>query len=217
MKLDNETINVLKNFTKINTSMVFTGGNVVMINSNDKNVKSIATVPTEFPRRFALYNLDRFIGILSTFDDPELEFAETAVMIKDHNRSIRYTYADERTIVFLDKDIHLSDNYITFTLTEQVIKEVVKASAILAMPNIVFSGDGKNIFIQTTNVENSNGDVYSICIGETNKTFTAVYKTENFKMIPRTYEVTFSSSGVSHYVSPGLEYYIVLEAKHSNF
>lgn len=217
MKLDNETIAMLKVFTKINTSMVFTGGNVIMINSSGKTVKSVATVPTSFPRRFAIYNLDRFIAILSTFKDPDLEFTDSAIVVTDENRTIRYTYADERTFYFLEKDIVLSDSYVTFTLTEQMIKDVEKAAAILAMPNIVFVGDGKNIYFQATNVEIPNGDVYSICIGETNKKFKAVCTTENFKVIPRTYEVTFSSEGVSSFISPGLEYYIVLEAKHSTF
>lgn len=217
MKLDNETLAVLKVFTKIHTSMIFTGGNVIMINSKNKTIKSIATVPTNFPRRFAIYNLDRFIAILSTFNDPDLEFTDTAIIVKDENKTIRYTYADERTIYFVEKDVILQDSYITFTLTEEIIKDVEKAAAILAMPNIVFVGDGNNIYIQATNVEVENGVVYSVCIGETDKKFKAVYTTENFKVMPKTYEVTFASNGVSKLVSPGLEYYIVLEANHTRF
>jgi hypothetical protein len=103
MKIDADTINVLKSFSKINPSIVFSEGNIIKSTSPKKSVKAIARVKTNFPKRFAIYNLDRFIGILSTFNDPDMEFNDTSVIISDNNKKINYVYADESTLKIFDK------------------------------------------------------------------------------------------------------------------
>ena len=83
MKIDTNTINVLKNFSKINPSILIQEGNLLKTISTNKTIMAKATVSTEFGRRFAIYNLDRFISTLSLFADPDLKFAEQFVDISD--------------------------------------------------------------------------------------------------------------------------------------
>jgi hypothetical protein len=87
----------------------------------------------------------------------------------------------------------------------------------LAFPEIVISGDGSNLYIQAMNSANPSADVYSINIGYTDKVFRAVFNCENIKFLPRNYEVNIASSGIAHFVSEDVEYYIVIEAKPSMF
>lgn len=217
MKIDDDTISVLNNFAKINFGIVIPEGNVLTSISETETTKGIAIVPTLFPRRFAIGNLNRLIGVMSLFKDPEIEFGEKSLVISDGNKKINYVYADESTITSHFKDIIVPNDYCKFTLTKEDFKNIEKAAGVLSLQQIVVRGDGANLYLETSDSSKINGDVYSINIGSTDKTFNAVYKVENFKIMPKTYEVTISSAGVTHLVSENLEYFIVVEAKASHF
>ena len=213
MKIDTDTVNVLKNFAKINPSIVVQEGNVLKTISPTKTIMAKAKVKTEFSKRFAIYNLDRFISIVSTFTDPEFKFGEKSVDISGDNRKTHYVYADENTVTKApEKEINLPSVDVTFKLTNDHLKDVEKAAGILALPEIAVVGDGNNISLQAVDTKNPTGDVYSIQIGQTDKVFKAIFKAENIKIIPGDYEVNISSKGISHFVHEDVEYYIAVES-----
>lgn len=213
MKIDVDTVNVLKNFSKINPSIVVQEGNVLKTISPTKTIMAKAKVKTDFAKRFAIYNLDRFISIVSTFTDPEFKFGDKSVDISDSNKKTHYVYADETTVTKApDKEINLPSVDVTFKLTNNDLKDVEKAAGILALPEIAVVGDGKTISLQAVDTKNPTGDVYSIAIGETDKAFKAIFKAENIKIIPGDYEVSISSRGISHFVHEDVEYFIAVES-----
>ena len=212
MKIDVNTVNVLKNFAKINPSIVVTEGNVLKTISPTKTIMAKAKVKTEFSQRFAIYNLDRFISTLSLFTDPELKFKDKFVDISDENRKTHYVYADENTVTKApDREINLPSVDVTFRLTNDALKDVEKAAGVLGLPEIVVVGDGQNIKLQAEDVKNPSGDVYSVVIGTTDKAFKAIFKAENIKIIPGDYDVSISSKGISHFLHEDVEYYIAVE------
>lgn len=213
MKIDTDTVNVLKNFAKINPSIVVTEGNVLKTISPTKTIMAKAKVKTEFAKRFAIYNLDRFISIVSTFTDPEFKFGDKSVDISDNNKRQHYVYADENTVTKApEKEINLPSVDVSFKLTNDALRDVEKAAGILGLPEIVVFGDGKNIKLQAEDTKNPSGDVYSIVIGDTDKAFKAIFKAENIKIIPGDYDVSISSKGISHFVHEDVEYYIAVES-----
>jgi hypothetical protein len=176
-----------------------------------------AKIPTDFDKRFAIYNLDRFISTLSLFNDPDLKFNDKSVEIRDSNKSIRYNYADESTITKMpEKDIKLPSVDVTFKLTNEHLRDVEKAAGVLGLPEIFVVGDGKDISLQAADSKNLNGDVYSINIGKTDKTFRAIFKSENIKIIPGEYEVSICSKGISYFKGTESDYWIAVE-KSSTF
>jgi hypothetical protein len=203
----------LKNFAKINPSIVVQEGNVLKTISPTKTIMAKAKVKTDFGQRFAIYNLDRFISTLSLFTDPELKFGDKSVDICDNTRKTHYVYADESTVTKApEKEINLPSVDVTFRLTNDTLKDVEKAAGILALPEIVVMGDGKNLYLQAADSKNPSGDVYSIQIGDTDKAFKAIFKAENIKIIPGDYDVNISSKGISHFVHDDVEYYIAVES-----
>jgi hypothetical protein len=213
MKIDTDTVNVLKNFAKINPSIVVQEGNVLKTISPTKTIMAKAKVKTDFDKRFAIYNLDRFISIVSTFTDPDFKFGDKSVDISDNNRKTHYVYADETTVTKApEREINLPSVDVTFRLTNDNLRDVEKAAGILALPEIVVMGDGKNLYLQAADSKNPSGDVYSIQIGETDKAFKAIFKAENIKIIPGDYDVNISSKGISHFVRDDVEYYIAVES-----
>ena len=72
MKLTSRTLQVLKNFSTINPSLLFKNGSVITTMSPNKTVMARATVGEVFPQTYAIYDLSRFIGVLSMFNDPDV-------------------------------------------------------------------------------------------------------------------------------------------------
>lgn len=212
MKIDTNTINVLKNFAKVNPSIVFPEGNVLKTMSPSKTIMAKSEVTTHFEKRFAIYNLDRFLSTLSLFNDPELTFKDKFVEISDVNSKIRYTYAEETTITKApDKEIILPSIDVTFTLSNENLKSVEKGAGILQLPEIIVVGDGSTISLQAADSKNPTSDVFSIEIGSTDKVFKAIFKSENIKIIPGEYTVSISARGISHFVGKEAEYWIAVE------
>lgn len=215
MKIDTNTVNVLKNFSKINPSIVVQEGNVLKTISPTKTIMAKATVPTNFGKRFAIYNLDVFIALLSTFKDPTLKFGDKSVNISEDNRKGNFTYADESTVTKPpEKEINLPSVDATFTLKNEDLMAVEKAAGILTLPEIAVVGDGTNVSLVATDSKNPTSNDWATVIGTTDKVFKAVFKAENIKIIPGEYEVTISARGISHFVGKDVdvEYFIAVES-----
>lgn len=213
MKIDVNTVNVLKNFAKINPSIVVQEGNVLKTISPTKTIMAKAEVKTDFPKRFAIYNLDQFIALMSTFTDPELQFNDKSVTLAEENRSGHFTYADENTVTKApDKEINLPSVDVTFKLTDKDLRDVEKAAGILGLPEVAVIGDGTSVSLVATDSKNPTSNDFAIKIGETDKAFKAIFKVENIKIIPGDYEVSISSRGISLFVGDGVQYYIAVES-----
>lgn len=215
MKIDNITINVLKNFSKINNSIIISEGNELKIISPSKSILAITKTSIVFNKRFAIYDLNKFLSILNLFKEPDIIFEDTYLTISDNNKSTRFTYADESVITKVP-NVKFPVSDITFTLTNDNLKDIEKAASVLQVPDIVFHGDGNDIYIRAENTENPSTDIYSIKIGNTDKVFNVVFKVENFKIIPDDYEVQVSSKGISRFIGNLAEYYISIQ-KNSTF
>jgi hypothetical protein len=218
MKLDQKTITVLKSFASINPSILFKEGDELTTISPTKTIMAKAKVPTKFPRRFAIYNLGRFLSTISLFNDPELTFEDTRVKISDGtSRSLNYTYADEVNIKTPpEKKLELPSVEVEFKISTDQIRDVEKALGVLGLPEIAIGGDGKEIFIAAIDSKLQGGDVYSLRVGDTDKNFKVFFKSENIKILPGEYTVQISSRGISRFFNDETEYFVAVES-HSTF
>lgn len=212
MKIATNTINVLKNFAKINPSIVIQEGNVLKTISPSKTIMAKAKVDTDFTKRFAIYNLDRFISTASLFNDPEFNFNDRSVEISSENRKTNYVYADESNITKApDREIALPSVDVSFTLAHETLKDIEKACGVLGLPEIAVIGDGSTISVNAIDSKLTAGDTYSVVIGDTTKVFKAIFKIENIKILPGDYEVSISARGISHFSGKDAEYWIAVE------
>ena len=72
MKICDETVDVLRNFSSINPSLAVNEGSVIRTISEQKNILAQATVAERFPKNFAVYELNTLLGFVSLFDDPDI-------------------------------------------------------------------------------------------------------------------------------------------------
>lgn len=214
MKLSEKTINVLKNFSSVSPAILFREGNVVRTMSPLKTIYAKATVPDDFTKKFAVYDLSQFIGTVSIFNEPELTFADKHVTISDKTKKIDFTYTPEELIkVAAEKDPALPSVDVSFKFNSDSIKDAVRALGVLKLPEIAIVGDGTSIFIQAIDSKNPTAHVYSEQVGDTDKTFRAIFKVENItKVISGEYVVDICMRGISHFTGTDIEYWIGVEA-----
>lgn len=214
MKLDQRTIQVLKNFAGINPSILFRPGNSLRTITPTKTILAKATLDQEFPSSFAIYDLSKFLSVLSLFDDPELQIGEKSVVIKSGGKKVNYVFADPNTIVAPkdDKEIKFPAADVSFELTTEALADVMKALGVLRQPEIAVVGDGKTITLQTVNSKDPTSDVYSVEVGTTDQTFNFIFKSENLRLLPDTYQVEIAKVGISRFTSKDVEYFIAIEA-----
>ena len=213
MKIDVNTINVLKNFSTINPTIIIKEGNMLETISSTKTIKAKATVPTTFPRRFAIYSLSRFISTLSLFEDPDVEFGENALTISDGDKSVQLTYSDESTIIKVpEKNLKLPSVDASVKLTNENLKAIEKALGVLSVPEVIVAGKNGKVYIEAADSKNPSGDFYSIEIGESSNNFRAIFKSENIKILPSDYTVDISSRGISMFYNDDVEYFIAVES-----
>lgn len=221
MKLSTNTFLILKNFSKINPSIMVEQGNVLKTISPSKTILARATVDVDFPKTFCVYNLDRFISTVSLFEDPDLDFQENYVKISDKKRSTKYVYADENTIIKSPaKNIELPTKDVSFKLEYQFLKDVERAANVLGLPEIAVVGsqEDQTLMLKAIDSKNPSGDTYSIELdtqGAPVPEFTAIFKQENIKILPEDFDVTISSRGISHFKSDVVEYWIAVEQNSS--
>ena len=216
MKLSSETLNVLKNFSTINPSIVVKEGKILETISSSKTIKAKAKVTTEFPKRFAMYNLNKFISMLSFYQNPEVRFNDNSLTVFQGSEETHLPYSDEATIIKVpEKEIKLPSVDVSVSITNDNIKNVEKALGLLSVPEILITGDGTSVSLQAADSKNPTGDVHSIKIGETNKTFRAIFKAENIKVLPGDYSVEVCSKGISRWFNNDVEYFIAVESSSS--
>lgn len=217
MNLSERSIQVLKNFSTINPSIQFREGNVLKTVSPNKTMMAKARLDSNVERTFAIYDLSRFLGVVSLFEQPEFELEENQLNINSTGRSVSYTYADPTTIVVPpENDLAIGDCEVNFTLEQSQYIDIMKALGVMSFPELVVAGENGNIILRATDSKNPSADKYDIIVGDSNIDFHAVFKAENIKLMPDDYEVAISSRGIANFKSEDIEYWISIEA-HSQF
>jgi len=181
-----------------------------------KNILAEAEISEKFDSEFAIYDLPEFLRAVELFQKPSLNFnGGSNVQIADNNskQSIKYFFADKSVIVAPTKNITMPDKEVTFTLKKDDFARLQKGVTTLNLPDVALKGDGKSITLVATDKKNKSSNDYSISVGETNKTFTAYFKAENFKMVSDDYDVAISKQKISHFVNRNkpIQYWIALE------
>ena len=123
MKLSDETIAVLKNFSSINQSIIVGEGNTLRTISVMKNILAEAKVAESFEKSFAIYDLNEFLNGLSLHDNYALDFSnDTYVVIREGRRRVNYHFADPEVIVAPpDKQLQLPSEDVCFQLDLSLI------------------------------------------------------------------------------------------------
>jgi len=215
MKLSDKTLNILKNFAGINNSILVKQGTQLRTISVAKNILAEAAIDEEFPRDFAVYDLNQFLNGLGLHQDPDLDFSpESYISIKEGKRRVKYFYADPNVIVSPpDKEITLPSEDVHFQLDSSALEKLLKAAAVYQLPDLAAVGEAGVVKLVVRDKKNDTSNEFAVVVGETDKEFSFNFKVENIKIIPGAYDVIVSQKLLSKFTNTNcdLKYYIALE------
>jgi len=220
MKLSNETLNVLKNFSAINQGIEFKQGNKLTTISSGKSVLAQAILKDDFPEDFCVYDLNQFLSVYSLFKGAtELEFDSANVIFSSGRSKTKFRKAAKEMIVTPpNKEIKLDEVDCSFTLTTEDYADIMKASSVLSSPNISVQSDGNSVELISYDAKDDAQHTNSINVGEGNgKSYKIVFKTENIKMVPGEYAVQISFKGFAHFknTKDDIQYWVAFEKNES--
>ena len=215
MKLSDNALAILKNFAGINNSILVKQGNKLRTISVAKNILAEAEIKEDFPRDFAIYDLNQFLNGLSLHQDPDLDFNQDSYLsIKEGKRRVKYFFADPNVIIAPpEKEITLPSQDVCFQLDSVTLEKLTKAAAVYQLPDMSAIGENGVIKLVVRDKKNDTSNEYAIVVGETSDDFEFNFKVENIKIIPGAYEVVVSSKLLSQFTNTqhNLKYYIALE------
>lgn len=222
MKLSEDTVNILKNYSGINQSLQFKVGNTLKTISPLRTIFVEATISESFPQEFSIYDLNKLLAKVSLYKDAELSFDSDKVNISANKKSDYIKYCSSKVIVVPpEKPISLGEPDCSFSLSQEDLDWMRKSAGISGSPNFVFESDGSTIHFIATDVKDDAADQSKIEIDtvQDGSKFRVVMKVENFKLLEGSYDVAIAKKGLARFKHKTVDitYYIAIEAANSTF
>ena len=215
MQLSKETLNVIKNFSGINGSLMLKAGNKLATISEGKNVMAEVTITETFPSDFGIYDLNEFLNVVSLFSDTNLDFSEKYVLVSGGgNSKIKYFAAGEGVVKSAPTTIKFPSSDVSFTLEAGQLAMIQRTSSVLKASDVAIVGVDGKLKVIVSDKKNDTSNAYEVTLGDTDETFKANIKVENLKMLPNDYEVSISKKKISKFkhTASDLTYYVAIEA-----
>lgn len=218
MKLSEEALIVLKNFSTVNSGVVLRPGKVQKTISTEKSILVEAELEEITDHEFGIYDLNQFLGNVTTLKNPDLNFGEKTVVMTDEDGTTitYYSCSSELVITPPEKELVLNSPEVTFDMPNSTLVKLLRLGTMNSLPNLSIVGKNGELKAIIHEKNNDTSNMVSANIGTWDQDeFTASFKTENIKMIPDDYKVEIKLGGFSKFTSltKKLTYFIALEVK----
>lgn len=218
MKFSEQTLTVLKNFASINSGLVLRKGNVQKTISPDMTILVEANLTDKFTETFGIYDLNQFLGNVTTLGNPDLTFSDKSVKMSDGVIDMNYFACSPSLIVSPpeDKELTMSDPDVKFSLSQSSLQKILKISSMNNLPNISIIGNKDGLSVLSHELKNDTSNYANMRLCDYNgKDFSVSFKTENLRLIPDDYEIEIKIGVFSCWTNKTgtLKYFIALEKK----
>ena len=215
MRLSKETYNILKNYAAINSNILIQPGNLLKTISPGKNIYVTAKVTEDFDVEVPIWDLNKFLGIVSMFNNPDLEFYDTHVVITNGRSSVTYYYSEPSLLTVPTKEMKMPNAVTKFDLDEKDLNEVLKASSILQVSDLRMIGQDGKFIISVDDSSQSTSNSFEIVVDENykGKDFEGTINVSEMKFIPGSYSVELTDTIISKFTHKSLDlsYYIAIK------
>lgn len=217
MNLSENTLSVLKNFSTINSGVVLTSGKVQKTISPEKSILVEAHIEDDIPSKFGIYDLNQFLGNLTTLRNPDLTFDNEWVTMNDGDLCLTYHACSPNLIISPpDKELVLKSVDVSFSLPSATLQKLLKVATMNSLPNLTVIGKDGELRLKIHERANDTSNHGSVKIGDyAGEDFSATFKTENLKLLPDDYNVEIQKNAFAKFqnVKKTLTYWIALESK----
>jgi hypothetical protein len=225
MELSKRTVEILHNFNIINPQgLVFPEGNTLThMPAKTSNIIAVAGLDETIEQRFAVYDISQLLNCIRSFESPQIVVDELKIFISDVNKidlgEFTLNSASEAVIKptphikFPDAATKLS-----FTLSKESYKLLLKAIAIVESPSIAIIGDGDKLYFTGLDDNNSGKGQFKLPIGDTSEKFRYVFPLDTInKLMPGmdfTVSIASAPTGavISRFAGDRLTYFLAVKA-----
>lgn len=215
--LSKNTLAILKNFASMNSNILVKPGNVIKTITPSKNGMGEAEVDETFDVEFGIWDLNKFLGVISLFNSPSLEFNDKFVTITGANgSSVKYFYSEPRLLTVPTKQVNMPSVAISVDLSEKTFSDLQKASSVLQLPDLSFTNIDDKIFAIVHDINDPTTNSYKVEVGEVkddSSNFSFNFKMENIRLLPGNYKVDFAKNVVGQFTHEmlNLTYWFAME------
>jgi hypothetical protein len=214
MKLSENALNVLKNFSGINSGVVLNPGTMQRTMSVDKAILVEATLPDDIPSQFGIYDLSQFLGNITTLSNPELTFDEKSVMMDDGQIKLTY-YSCSPNLINTppDKKLEMKTQVAEFSLSNAALQKLLRVAAMNNLPMLTVIGENGKLSLKTHENSDTSNIARMDLADYDGEDFSVMFKTEHLKMIPDDYTVQIGPFAIFTNKDTSLKYFIAIQSK----
>ncbi len=153
------TTKILKNFSSISNSVLLGEGKKQKTVLQSRAVFAIAEFPEAWPRETGIYDLNTFLGDLSAYDKPTLDFKDEGMVIAASGSSrykTLYRYSDPSTIMAIgDKTFPKDNPSVEFSLSNFDLSQLKKHTSLLKLEAFTITVKDGAVLIAAKDAKNS--------------------------------------------------------------
>lgn len=215
--ISKDTLNILKNFSGINSNLFVKPGSKLTTMSPTKNIMAEAQIEETFDNEFGIWDLNKVLGVISLFEQPEFEFQDKYMNITGvRGSTVKYYYSDPKLLSYPTKSIKKIDPVVEFDLTADDFNELQRAGAVLGNPDLCFVSNDDKVMAVVQDLKDPTCNMFSIEVGD-NKSeseFSFNFKLENMKMIDGDYHVALSKNVIGQFTNKNqpITYWVAMDA-----
>ena len=214
MQFSDHTLTILKSFSTINKSILMKPGNELKTITPEKTLVATATIKDQIPAQACIYDLSRFLSILSLYQAPDVEFHDKYFTITAGKQRTRYAFADISMIhTPPEKEIKIPQADVEVKVSWDDLQSVLKAAGVLQFSEVAFVGQDGKCYLKAIDSSSESADDYGVEIGDTADEFKIIIKTDNLKLLPQDYSVTLCSKGISEFKGENATYFVAIDTK----
>lgn len=218
MKFSENTLAVLKNFATINSGVVLNPGQVQKTMSSERSILLEAKLEDDIPSQFGIYDLNQFLGNITTLRNPEITFDKDSVSMSEGDFTLTYLACSPNLIITppADKELSIKTVDVKFTLTNASLGRLLKLAQMNNLPHLSVVGKEGALMLKIHEKANDTSNHGFTTVSDYyGKDFFSTFKTENLKLLPDDYDVELQIGAFAKFVNSAgnLKYFIAQETK----
>jgi len=220
MKLSKATIDILKNFSQINPSIMLNKGSFIMTKSVNSVTYAEATIPDVIDEDIGIYDLNSFlnqVNLVGSEADIVHDLATGEIIIRGEKMKIVERSADASTIVKPKKRLEMPVADLIFQITATDFEKLVKASRMMKLTDISIEPVAGKLVITAKSKDTSSTFAVEVGDYEGDNLFNFDIKIDNMPFINSDYKVEISAKGAAKFSSESDVAYVVVLEKTSKF
>lgn len=148
MKFSQSTLAILKNFSRINSSVVLQKGNTIMTSAVNGTIFAEVTIDDDIDMDVGIYDLNQFLSIMSLMgENAEVSHEDDSIVIKNDISTINFDAADQNTIVYPKNSIKFPQAQVVIELKASEFTQLFKVCRSMKIDTLCISNQNDKIVI----------------------------------------------------------------------